>query len=111
MNKELIQVRKHDGEKYEFYLYSPEYDGEVGCLGIEIEPYIEVKTPENCFGYPDYIRIVSAQAWNDDGKFIGYKYLATTTHRYLPRWILKKIEKQMFLLMEKLDIPMIAKVN
>lgn len=111
MIKQLIQVRKYNGGEYKFYLHTPSYDGETGILGIEIEPYIEVQTPENIFGYPDYIRIVSTPAWNNEGKYIGRKYLATTTHRYLPKCILKKIEKQIFSLMEKLDIPMIAKVD
>ena len=49
----------------------------VGILGID-DCYISVKTPENCLGYPDYVLLGT--------------YGAYTLHRYLPPYILKKIE-------------------
>ena len=82
MTKELAFIRKHAGEEYKFFIVKPDYDGEVGVLGIKIEPYVVVETPENAFGYPDTILLNSKQN-------------AYTLHRYLPPYILRAIEKQM----------------
>ena len=90
MTKELIFTRKHAGEEYKFFIIRPEYIGEKGCLGIEITPYIEVETPENAFGYPDYI-------------LLSNRKQAYTLHRYLQPYILKAIEKQMINLLNKID--------
>ena len=53
MKTTLVKTRKFAKEEYRFYLNTPEYSGEKGVCGIEITPYITVKTPENDFGYDD----------------------------------------------------------
>ena len=78
--------RIYDKEEYKFYLNEPEYVGEVGVCGIPIEPYVSVETPENGFGYSDTVLINNGVAY--------------TLHRYLPRWILKKIEDKIKSFME-----------
>lgn len=83
MTRELAFTRKHARETYKFFVCKPEYEGEKGILGIEITPYVEVETPENCFGYPDYVLL---------GSRTGKAY---TLNRYMPPHILKAIEKQM----------------
>lgn len=79
MKTTVFKTRKFDGQTYEFELNLPEYDGEKGILGIEITPYITVRTPKNCFGYPDCF-------------FYRHKtnsgYYA---HRSHPHWITNKI--------------------
>lgn len=95
MIKELAFTRKHAGEVYKFYTVKPEYEGETGCLGIVLTPYVEVETPENCFGYPDIILLTNVRDFDDEGYFVGYRQIAYTVHRYLPKHILKAIEKQM----------------
>lgn len=92
MKTTLIKTRKINNEEYNFFLNSPDYTGEVGVLGIELTPYISVKTPVNCFGYDDTILL------NTD--YTGVKK-AYTLHRYLTPWILKTIEKTMILLEKK----------
>lgn len=89
MKRELVFTRKHRGEEYKFYTCIPEYKGEKGCLGIELSPYVEVETPENCFGYPDTILLSNNKQ-------------AYTLNRYLQPSILKAIEKQMIKLQEKI---------
>ncbi len=86
MKTTLVCTRKYNKEEYKFYLNEPSYVGEKGVCGIEIEPYVSVETPENCFGYSDTVLISS-------------NGIAYTQHRYLPCWILKKIEKKMFEIM------------
>ena len=86
MKTTLICTRKFNKEEYKFYLNEPEYIGERGVCGIEIEPYVSVETPENCFGYSDTVLINNGMAY--------------TLHRYLQKWILKKIEKKMIQIME-----------
>ena len=81
MKTTLVCTRKYNKEEYKFFLNEPEYVGEKGCCGIEIEPYIHVETPENSFGYTDTVLF-------DNGK-------AYTLNRYLQPWILKRIEKTM----------------
>ena len=80
MTKELIATRKYNGEAYSFYINKPEYQGEKGCCGIEIVPYITVETPENGFGYSDTVI------------YDNIKDIAYTLNRYLQPWILKKIK-------------------
>jgi hypothetical protein len=79
--------RKYNGEEYKFFLNEPEYPGEKGILGIEIEPYVSVKTPENCFGYDDTV-LLDKPSMLEDGK-------PYTLNRGLPTWILKGLGKQM----------------
>ena len=93
MEKTLICSRKFDGEKYDFFLNSPSYTGEIGVLGIELNNYISVTTPKNCFGYDDTILL------NIDR--VHGVYTAYTLHRYLPKWILQKIQKKMIELNNK----------
>ena len=81
----LICTRKYNKEEYKFYLNEPSYVGEKGVCGIEIEPYVSVETPKNCFGYSDTVLLNRGKAY--------------TLERYLPLWILKKIEKKMLNIM------------
>lgn len=55
MSVEAIGTRKIYGETYTIYLNTPEFEGEKGICGIEIQPYISIETPENCFGYNDTV--------------------------------------------------------
>lgn len=71
METTLLFTRKYEGKEYRFLLNKG-----VGCLGIYSE-YISVKTPENCFGYPDTVLFSHGQPY--------------TLERYLPNWIKKKI--------------------
>lgn len=111
MEKILIQTRKHNGEEYKFYLNSPSYNGEVGILGIEIEPYITVYTPQNCFGYEDIVSLQTVRRYNENGKKWYYDIVVTTTHRYLQPYIKKALKKQMIALMKKLNIDTINGIN
>ena len=81
MKTTLHSTRKYAGEEYKFFINEPEYAGEVGICGIEIEPYVSVETPENCFGYSDTVLLNKGKAY--------------TLNRYLPRWILKRVEQKM----------------
>jgi hypothetical protein len=81
MTTTLLFTRKFNKEEYKFFINEPEYVGEKGVCGIEIEPYVHVETPENGFGYVDTILMQNGQAY--------------TLHRYLQPWILKRIEKIM----------------
>lgn len=79
MKEITVAVRKYQGEEYEFILNLPSYDGETGVLGIEITPYIVVKTPENWCGYNDFFHY---NREHNDGYF---------NWRYHPMWIRRKI--------------------
>ena len=81
MKKTLIKKRKFQKQVYYIYLNEQSYDGESGCLGIELEPYVSVKTPNNSLGYPDTILFNS----------IGYGYCL---NRSLPNWIMRELEKE-----------------
>ena len=89
MKTTLVCTRKYNKEEYKFFLNEPEYEGEKGVLGITITPYVSVETPDNGFGYSDTVLLSEG-----NGK-------AYTLHRYLPLWILKKIEKKMVDIMER----------
>ena len=86
MKTTLVCTRKYNKEEYRFYLNEPDYVGELGVCGIEIEPYVSVETPENAFGYTDTVLLNRGKAY--------------TLERYLPLWILKKIEQKMLDIME-----------
>ena len=86
MKTTLVCTKKYNKEEYKFFLNEPEYAGEKGVCGIEIEPYVSVETPENGFGYTDTV--------------LMYKWGADTIYRHLPKWILKKIEEKMIQIME-----------
>lgn len=86
MKTTLVCTRKYNKGEYKFFLNEPEYIGEKGCCGIEIEPYVSVETPENGFGYSDSVLMSHGKAY--------------TLCRYLPPWILKKIERKMLDIME-----------
>lgn len=79
MKTEIVATRKINGEVYTFYLNTPEYPGETGCCGIEIQPYISIKTPENCFGYPDTVLFNYGKAY--------------TLERYLAPYIKRQLTK------------------
>ena len=81
MKTTLVCTRKFNKEEYKFYLHEPEYIGEKGVCGIEIEPYVSVETPKNGFGYSDTVLLNCGKAY--------------TLERYLPLWILKKVEQKM----------------
>lgn len=89
MTKELIKTRKIDNGLYNFFLNKPSYLGETGCCGIEIEPYITIETPENCFGYNDTLLY-------DNRNGVLY-----TLHRYLPKWIKNQLLKTYLILSKK----------
>lgn len=76
----LVKTRKFNKEVYEVYLHQPEFEGELGCLGIEIDSHVSVKTPKNDFGYSDIVLF--------DKYGNGY-----TSHRYLQPWIIRELEK------------------
>ena len=86
MKTTLVCTRKYNKEEYKFYLHEPDYVGEKGVCGIEITPYVSVETPENGFGYSDTVLMSNGKAY--------------TLNRYLPLWILKKIEQKMIQIME-----------
>lgn len=77
----LVCTRKYNKGTYKFFLNEPSYIGERGVCGIELEPYVSVSTPENCFGYSDTVLLNHGKAY--------------TLERYLPRWILNRLEKRM----------------
>lgn len=85
MTTTLLFTRKFNKEEYKFFINEPEYVGEKGYCGIEIEPYVSVETPVNAFGYTDTVLLNRGKAY--------------TLERYLPCWILKKIEKKMLEIM------------
>lgn len=74
-----VATRRYAKETYTFNVSVPEYAGEIGCLGVEISPYITVTTPENAFGYTDTFFY---NADSNDGYF---------EWRYHPEWIKRKI--------------------
>ena len=90
-----ITTRKYEGEVYTFYM------NEFNSMEFGDSKYITCHTPENCFGYPDIVKV--ANVWNFDGNgmYCGTKPKAYTMHRYLPHWILKKIEKVIVNLTDK----------
>lgn len=80
MEKTLIKTRRFNKETYKIYLVEPSYEGEVGCCGIALDPYVVVETPENDFGYNDIVMFNSHER--------GY-----CVHRSLPNWIMRELEK------------------
>ena len=83
MNTVLIKTRKFNKEVYKFYACTPSYAGETGILGLELQPYVLCKTPENCFGYEDTVLYDSLHRF------------AYTTERHLTPWILREVEKEL----------------
>lgn len=89
MYKKYLFSRKHNGEEYKFYLYRQYfYYGEGHPK--ELHDSIYVETPKNAFGYPDTVLLSTSSGHN-----------AYTLYRYIPKWILKKLEKQMKAAMKK----------
>ena len=86
MKTTLVCTRKYNKEEYKFFLNEPEYIGEKGCCGLEIEPYVSVETPENGFGYSDSVLMSHGKPY--------------TLCRYLSPWILKKIGRKMLDIMK-----------
>ena len=68
-----ILTRKYAGKEYHYHINIP---------GYGVKPHISCVTPENAFGYPDIVLL------SEENK-------AYTLYRYLPKWILKKIEKKL----------------
>ena len=89
MKTTLVCTRKYNKEEYKFFLNEPEYEYEKGVCGAYIEPYVSVETPQNGFGYSDTVLIS-----NSDG-------MAYTQYRYLPPWILKKIQDKMIQIIDE----------
>lgn len=89
MTNKIIKVRRIQKENYTFILHLPDYIGEVGILGLEVNPYISIQTPENCFGYNDTVLydIPSKQLY--------------TLNRHLQPWIKKELLKTYKILEEK----------
>lgn len=71
MEVTLLFTRRYEGETYKFFLNKG-----IGCLGVYSE-YVSVETPENGLGYTDTVLFNKGKAY--------------TLHRYLPKWILRKI--------------------
>ena len=76
--KKIIK-RKYNKETYTFYL-----NENLNHFTNEIEKSIVVRTPENSLGYVN-------------------TYEAYATTRYIPKWILKQVEKKMLYLNDKID--------
>lgn len=71
--KELLFTRKYNKEEYRFFLETM-----ISWVDGKPKKYLSVETPENCFGYPDYVHFSNGDAY--------------TLHRYLQPWILKRIK-------------------
>lgn len=95
MKKTEIKTRKLEGEIYTFILNEPEFKGEKGVLNIEIDPYIHVITPANCFGCYDFILFNK----NRNGEIY-----AVSQYRNHPNWILKQLTKTYKILAKKYGI-------
>ena len=104
MNEKLVQTRKHWGEVYEFYYISPSYEGEVGICGVEIEPYIRVVTPKNCFGYSNRITLGRTIHFDETGHFDGYVRIPNCHERGETDALLRRLTKQIIALEKKLGI-------
>lgn len=92
-----ICTRKFNGEEYKFYR-----EKIISWVDNSEIEYISCETPENAFGYPDTVLLGSSMSFDENGIFIGYKKVAYTLHRYLPKWILKRVENIMIKLEEDL---------
>ena len=79
MKEITVAERKYQGETYTFILSVPIHGGETGILGIDVDPYVVVVTPENSFGYSDYFLYDRKE---NSGHFC---------YRSYPLWIKKKI--------------------
>lgn len=79
MEKITLFTKRIKKENYIIVLNKPTEEGEVGCCGLPVLPYISITTPENCFGYSDSI------LYNRGDPY--------TLHRYCPAWILKELTK------------------
>lgn len=99
MTRELVQTRKHNGEKYNFFLCSPQYKGETGILGIELEPYVEIETEDNSI-----ISIREYPTYDEQGKFTGYEKYLYSEYYYMSKGTKKALLKQVIALMNKLGI-------
>lgn len=89
MKTTLVCTRRYNKEDYKFFLNEPEYVGEKGILGVEIEPYITVETPENAFGYTDTIMMRQGVVYS--------------LNRYFPKWILNRVGKKIQEIMAGLE--------
>ena len=81
MEKTYLYSRKHNGSIFKFYRIKDN----LWTTGEEYV-YIMVETPENAFGYTDTVLLHQRN---------GIYTEAYTLHRYLPKWILARLFKQM----------------
>lgn len=72
--EELLFTRKYNKEEYRFFLKTM-----TSWVDGKPKKYLSVETPENCFGYPDYVHFSNGNAY--------------TLYRYLQPWILKRIKE------------------
>lgn len=91
IGKRMLFTRRYNGETYTYYL-----NGYISSVTDKYEQYISCDTPENAFGYTDTILYAPPDIY-------GY-YGCYTLSRYLPKWLLRKIEIQFFRLMKKYSI-------
>lgn len=83
--------RRYNGGTYTFYINKT-----ISCVEGKDMVYISCDTPENAFGYPDTILYSRPDIYGFYGCY--------TLNRFLPKWILRKIEVQFLRLMKKFDI-------
>ena len=100
--KKIIK-RKYNKETYTFYL-----NENLNHFTNEIEKSIVVRTPENSLGYVNTIMLhkkndleIKLELQNGAKEVNIYEAYATT--RYIPKWILKQVEKKMLYLNDKID--------
>ena len=82
-----LLTRKFNGETYSFYLRE-----DISWTTHQLMKWIVCETPENSFGYPDYVILGTRHISDKAGYIIGTEPYAYTFHRHLQPWILKKIE-------------------
>lgn len=90
MLKKHLFTRKHGGEEYKININLPQYTGEKGIFGVDVDAYISIETPENCLGYTDTV------LFSRNGK-------AYTLNRYLQPYILKALERQTEKIRDRID--------
>lgn len=74
MKETFLMTRKINGKEYKFYHL--DYTKEESWVGTQFGNFM-VETPENAFGFPDYV-------FFEDGT-------GSTQHRYLAPYIIKKL--------------------
>ena len=100
--KKIIS-RKYNKEVYTFYL-----NEHVNYITKKFEKYISVKTPKNFLGYEGLILLqkksdIDIKLELQSGKNEVELYQAYSVDRYIPKYILKKIQKKMIYLNNKIN--------